>query len=243
VAKNGLDTGKPDTPVSNVEGKTQECNSAGLLKAMLGVKSGPVPLPHKTENNQSGASAGLKALLGVTSSNSHLKVDQAPPPKASAADAFMQMMMKDIPMPPPPQGMPAQQTSRSAFNFSYVKEREEQPEEKKEAHPPPPLGNPMAVMPGYFLPPVPPVHMMPLHMIPPNILPPHMLPPHMAPPMYGMIVNQPMTGPPPPVAGNGTHQDRVFRPSNFQANESTSTLSAKKAAQIMIPSVVVKAKK
>ena len=237
VAQNGLVTGKPDTPDSDVEGKTQECNSAGLLKAMLGVKSEPVPLPHKTENNQSGASAGLKALLGVTSSNSHLKVDQAPPPTASAADAFMQMMMKDIPLPPPPQVMPAQQTSRSAFNFSYVKEGEEQPEEKKEAHPPPPLVNTMAVMPGYFLPPGPPVHMMPMHMIPP-----HMLPPHMAPPMYGMIVNQPMTGPPPPVSGNGTRQDRVFRPTNLKANEATTTPSAKKAAQ-MVPSVVVKAKK
>ena len=173
----------------------------------------------------------------MTSSNSHLKVDQAPPPTASAADAFMQMMMKDIPLPPPPQVMPAQQTSRSAFNFSYVKEGEEQPEEKKEAHPPPPLVNTMAVMPGYFLPPGPPVHMMPMHMIPP-----HMLPPHMAPPMYGMIVNQPMTGPPPPVSGNGTRQDRVFRPTNLKANEATTTPSAKKAAQ-MVPSVVVKAKK
>ncbi len=232
VAPNGLDTGKPYTTDSDVEGKSQECNSAGLLKAMLGVKSDPVPLPQKTESILSGASAGLKALLGVTSSNSPLKVDQAPPPKASAADAFIQMMMKDIHMPPPPQVMPAQQTSRSAFNFSYVKEGEEQPEEKREAHPPPPLVNPMALMPGYFLPPGPPMHMMPPHMVPPNMLPPHMLPPHMAPPMYGMIVNQPMTVPPPPVAGNGTPQGRVFRPSNLKANKATAT-PVKKAASEM----------
>ncbi len=226
VAQNGRDTSKPRP-------ETQESKSAGLLKVMLGVKSDPVPLPQKTESDASGASAGLKALLGVTSSNGQLRGDPAVPPKASAADAFMQMMMKDIPMQSPPQIMPVQQTSRSAFNFSYVKEGEEQPEEKKEAHLPPPPMNPMAAIPGYFLPPGPPVHMMPPHMIPSNILPPHMLPPHMAPPMYGMIGNQSMTGPPPSVPGKGAPA---------KSDKTTTAPSAKKAAP-MVPSVVVKAKK
>lgn len=179
-----------------------------------------------------------QALLGVTSSNNHSKGNETTPPKESAADAFMQMVMRDIPMPPPHQVLPAQQTSQSAFNFLYVKK---QTEKKKEAHPPSPLVNPMAVMPGYFLPPGPPVHMMPPHMISPNMLPPHMLPHHMTPPMYQMIANQPMMGPSPPVAGNGTPQDGVFRPSYLKANK-TLTASVKKAAP-MVPSVVVKAKK
>jgi len=126
-----------------------------------------------------------------------------------------------------------QQTSRSAFNFSYVKEGEEQPEEKKEAHLPPPPMNPMAAIPGYFLPPGPPVHMMPPHMIPSNILPPHMLPPHMAPPMYGMIGNQSMTGPPPSVPGKGAPA---------KSDKTTTAPSANKAAP-KVPAVVVKAKK
>jgi hypothetical protein len=226
VAQNGRDTGKPKP-------ETEESKSAGLLKVILGVKSDPVPVPQKTGSDASGASAGLKALLGVTSSNVQLKDDPALPPKASAADAFMQMMMKDIPMPPPPQVMPVQQTSRSAFNFSYVKEGEEQPEEEKHSDLPPPPVNPMAVMPGYFLPPGPPMHMMPPHMISSNMMPLHMLPPHMAPPMYGMIFNQPMTGSSPPIPGRGTPA---------KSEKATTAPTAKKAAP-MVPSVVVKAKK
>jgi hypothetical protein len=133
--------------VARNERIAQEAKSKGLLKA---------------------ASADLKSLLGVTS-----QIPPPLPPKPSAADTFVQMMMKDIQsMPPPPQRMPMPQASRPAFNFSYVKEGEE---EKTVILPPPLMMNPMVTMPAY------------------------MMPPQMIPP-YGMMMNQ---GPPSQVAGNG----------------------------------------
>jgi hypothetical protein len=125
-----------------------------------------------TQNERKAASADLKSLLGVTS--------QKPPPlppKPSAADAFMKMMMKDIQSmpPPPPQVMPMPQASRPAFNFSYVKEGDE---EIKQVLPPSQMMNPMVTMPAY--------------MIPPQMIPP-----------YGMMMNQHMSGSFPQVAGNG----------------------------------------
>ena len=152
-----------------------------------------------TQNERKAASADLKSLLGVTS--------QKPPPlppKPSAADAFMQMMMKDIQSmpPPPPRVMPMPQSSRPAFNFSYVKEGDE---EIKQVLPPSQMMNPMVTMPAY--------------MIPPQMIPP-----------YGMMMNQHMSGPFPPVAGNGAP---------LMAN--TTTVS--KSSMPMVPSVDVKSKK
>jgi len=227
VAQNGRNTSKPSIAASGKKDETQENNSEGLLKAMLGVKSDPDPQPPTTstnnaDSNSADSSAGLKALLGVVGSSEPKKADQPPPPEESAADALMQMMMKDIPMPPPPQVMPVQQTTRTAFNFSYVKEGEE-----PETQPPlPMMTNPMpppAMMPQYF---------------PPQGQHMHMMPPHMMPPMYG-VNNQSMMSPPTPVvAGNGTTQAHASRTSKPNANITT----AKKSAP-MVPSVVVRAKK
>mmetsp|Transcript_9545 Transcript_9545/g.21532 ORF Transcript_9545/g.21532 Transcript_9545/m.21532 type:complete len:1579 (+) Transcript_9545:123-4859(+) len=242
VSQNGCNASKPNTTDSDKKGKTQESNSEGMLKSMLGVKSDPDTQPPMTSTNtdssSADASAGLKALLGVAGSNEPRKADQPPPPKESAADSLMQMMMmKEIPMPPPPQVMPVQQATGSAFNFSYVKEGDEQPEEPQKGAQPPMNPMPPAMAPQYFPPQGPPVHMMPPHMMAPNMMPPHMMPPNMMPQMHGMNVNQQMARPPPPVAGNGTTQARASRASKPEAKK-----TAKKAAP-MVPSVVVKAKK
>jgi len=246
VAQNGRSTHKPNTDVVDKKDETQESNSEGPLKAMLGVKKGPDPQPPAASINNDAssadASAGLKALLGVAGgSNKPSKPDQPPPPKESAADALMQMMLNDISMPPPPQVVPVQQATQSAFNFSYIKEGEEQPESEAQPQPtgqPPMMMStmPPAMMPQYF-----PSQVLPVHIVPPNMMPPHMMPP-----MYGMNMNQnqPIASPlPPGAASNGTiTQAQTPRPSKPKASTTTSA-TPRKTSNPMVPSVVVKAKK
>ena len=130
----------------------------------------------------------------------------------------MQMMMKDaIPMPPPPQVMPVQQSSGFNFSYTQVKEGEEQQEEQKVAQP-----SPQSMM-------------MPQYMMPPNMMAP---PPLMAPQqMYGV-----MGSIPPVVAGNGPHMSQPPKLTKAKVAPST-TPSKKTSVAPMVPSVVVRAKK
>ena len=244
IAQNGQKTTNP-----KAEAKTEETSSAGMLKAMLGVKNDTKPQPPaanetSSEAPSSNASAGLKALLGVGGSDEPQKADEAAPPKEeSAADVVMQMMMKDIPMPPPPVMPLPVQAPPSAFNFTYVKEGEE----PQPVQPPPPAMMPMppAVMMGFppQVPMPPPPHMM----MPPQ---PHMMmpPPNMMQPMYAS------NGVPPPAAnGNAdpTPAEAATAPSKPKANSAppareekkTATPVKKKVASAgLVPSRIVKAK-
>jgi hypothetical protein len=123
----------------NDSDKSSASATAGL-KAMLGVKneaptSKPVP----------DASAGLKNMLGIASAlpNVDTPVTVAPPVPApappsvpNAADALFMMMNQGPPssgpgypsMPPQPQG-------QAGFNFTYVKEGEQQPPPAPMYHP------------------------------------------------------------------------------------------------------------
>ena len=202
--------------IAQNEARAAAENNAGELKAMLGIKS--VTSPQPSASADASASAGLKALLGVAGNGAPQKAEQPPPTEVSAADKLMQMMMKDaIPMPPPPQVMPVQQSSGFNFSYTQVKEGEEQQEEQKVAQPSP---QPM---------------MMPQYMMPPNMMAP---PPHMAPQqMYGV-----MGSIPPVVAGNGPHMSQPPKLTKAKVAPST-TPSKKTSVAPMVPSVVVRAKK
>ena len=231
VAQNGRSASKPK---ADKKGKTQENNTEVLLKSMLGLKTTD-PQPPKNGKNADSSSAaaaeGLKAILGVGVSNEPPKADKPPPPKETAADLVMQMMMKDVPTPHPP---PLEQPNSAGFNFTYVKEGDEAPEPPQQATQPPPPPPP----PVYMMNPMPP-QMMPPQYFPPQGPPMHMVPPHMMQQMYGMS-NQPMMSPATPV-GNGPAQANAAQASKPKAKKTTST-PAKKVAP-MVPSVVVKAKK
>jgi len=170
-------------------------SSEGQLKAMLGVKTASEPQPPVTENVDANAAAeGLKAMLGLgagaaTSQNE----SKSAPPNESAADILMQLMMNGNGAP----AMPVQHHAPappSGFNFTYVKEGEEQPQPA-------------------------PQHPVMMHPMQPGM----MMPPyaHMAPPMYGapMNVNQVMSGPQSPQVQPSNQKSRPSTtPSNKKAS-------------------------
>lgn len=126
LVKNGSQTnGK-----SNASAPNSSASSEGQLKAILGVKSVPEPqLPGVTENVDANAAAeGLKAMLGLGggATTSQNGINSAPP-NESAADVLMQLMMQGNSAPPMPEQYHAPAPS-SGFNFTYIKEGEEQPQ-------------------------------------------------------------------------------------------------------------------
>ena len=218
-AANGFDVWKEQLVSSDRKGDDRMSNSAGVLKAMLGVRSDQDILP---QTKAVDASEGLKALLGVAGNSAAQNRTQPPPPPKTVADMFLQMT-GDKPAPVPPQGMPSVQPPRPAFNFTYVKDGEEQPSTTTIDNEGPHqtmMMTPMAMMPQFY-----PPHGPPMHMMPPN-----MMPMQMAPPILGMNMNQ-MAGPP------------ATRHSNAMASKAASTTTTAKKGSSMVPSVVLKAKK
>jgi len=183
----------PATKKEKAQGSTT--SSEGQLKAMLGVNTASESHPPVTENVDANAAAeGLKAMLGLgagaaTSQNE----SKSAPPNESAADILMQLMMNGNGAP----AMPVQHHAPappSGFNFTYVKEGEEQPQPA-------------------------PQHPVMMHPMQPGM----MMPPyaHMAPPMYGapMNVNQVMPGPQSPQV---QPSDQKSRPSTTPSNKKAS---------------------
>lgn len=103
------------------------------LKAMLGLSE---TLSARKISNSSNASEGLKALIGVGIADEK----ELPSTKAcsleSAADALMQLMMKDTIAPLPPPGVMLDQNV--PFNFTYIKEGDDQ---SQTHHPSTPSGS------------------------------------------------------------------------------------------------------
>ena len=240
----GRNAKKGFTEWKKLVAKSNAKKDEGALKALLGVKNETTA---PVTNKDAGASAGLKAMLGVN------QAQQPPPQPSVAADQIMKMMMSNsIPMPPPPQ-VPVQQQSSGGFNFSYVKEGEEEKAEEKQA--PQPLQQ---------LPPPPPQMMMggPPQMMamPPNgmMAPPNMMSPpaFVAQPMYGMMGSIP---PPQPTTvaaivpnTDPTPAESKNMPKPKPIVESTPEPTPtpvpfppkkKKASGPMVPSVMVRSKK
>ena len=119
---------KSSKTVSTVDGGVGSI-SAGL-KALLGVKT--ETSTSVAVSDEKDASAGLKAMLGVTVNDTAVMPPPPlppPPHPATAADALLELMMKEQSASPAP-AIPAHQPSHQSFNFTYVKEGEE-------AQPPP----------------------------------------------------------------------------------------------------------
>ena len=164
LVKNGSQTNGKSTSAINKE--------EGQLKAMLGVKGVPepqIPVTVTANVDANAAAEGLKAMLGLGGITTSQNESNSAPPKESAADVLMQLMMQgnSAPVTPEQHYVPVS----SGFNFTYVKEGEEQPQ--------PAPHHPVMMHP----------------MQPPGM----MMPPyaHMMPPMYGALMNanQLMTGP------------------------------------------------
>lgn len=140
-------------------GEDQMSNSAGVLRDEIGVRSDPSNLPTSATD----ATEGLKALLGVAGNIAQQNTKQPPGPPKTVADMFLQLI-GDEPAPVPPQGIPGLQASRPAFNFTYVKDGEEQPTTTNVAQEMTMITTPMAMMPQLY-----PPHFSPMHMMPPNM--------------------------------------------------------------------------
>ena len=229
VAANGQSsTSNKSKSAANKKVKNGKSNAqSDGLKTMLGVKNDSVP-PTQTatqDNNNSADTAeeGLKAILGVVSRGdepANSPVVNAPPPMESAADALMQLMMQDNQFSAPPPMIPLQTAPRSAFNFTYVKEGEDQPTQEIQQH---------SMM----------SHIHPMGMGMPNFFPPQGVPLQMMPPMsYGMGGNPPITNQANPEGG----KSKPKTPAKRDPKSGTSTTPGKKPAAI-VPSVVVKSKK
>jgi 5'-3' exoribonuclease 1 len=121
------------------------------LKALLGVQNGGSAAAKESSapgqrvaTNNNDAAANLKAVLGVGSpaasavagilQQQPILTPQQPPPRPSAADAFMKMVISDDnngAMPSQSQALPMNAASTGAapppkFNFTYVQEGQEQ---------------------------------------------------------------------------------------------------------------------
>lgn len=138
VKKSDQSNGKSKgSATKNEKAQASKASSEGQLKAMLGVTSASKPQPPAaTENvDTNAAAAGLKAMLGLGGGTSESPTEsKSAAPDESAADVLMQLMMQGSPAPTT---MPEQHVPRSAFNFTYVKEGEEQPPQPEPSMMPP----------------------------------------------------------------------------------------------------------
>jgi transcription elongation GreA/GreB family factor len=147
--KNGQKAWKKLVSREDSTAKVPNNAASDNLKAMLGVKMGSTSTPSGTN----ASSEGLKALIGVGAADGKEKQISEPPSLESAADALMQLMMKDTPTLPSPPPIMGQNLPNSAFNFTYVKEGEEPPQLQPQ--------QPLAPASAYFYPQGPPIHDMP----------------------------------------------------------------------------------
>jgi hypothetical protein len=96
------------------------------LKAMLGLSETSTPRKISSSSN---ASEGLKALIGVGIADEKEQTSTKLCSLESAADALMQLMMKDTIAPLPPPGVTLDRNV--PFNFTYIKEEDDQPQTHK----------------------------------------------------------------------------------------------------------------
>lgn len=191
------------------------------LKAMLKIGGSSEPAPAAT-SSASNMTDGLKAMIGVASvpTTAPSTSSNAPPPPSSpsAADKLMQLMMQDVPVSSPLPAMPLQQTPQSAFNFTYVKEGDEQPP---------------AVNPGQYQQPMMPMQM-PMQVFNPMMMNQGGMNPMIMQPVYGMgmTMHMPNQGVP------SAQQPAAPRPANREQKPRVA-----KTPVPMVPSVVVKSKK
>ena len=127
-------------------------------------------------------------------------------------------MMQDVSVSSPLPAMPLQQTPQSAFNFTYVKEGDEQPP---------------AVNPGQYQQPMMPMQM-PMQVFNPMMMNQGGMNPMIMQPVYGMgmTMHMPNQGVP------SAQQPAAPRPANREQNPPVA-----KTPVPMVPSVVVKSKK
>jgi len=160
-------------------------SSAEGLKAILGVKNEEPKA--MVEHNPNDAASGLKNMLGIAASLPETGPTLAAPPaivpapdKSNAADALLRMMTQGSPGDAAyPQVSPH---VNNGFNFTYVKEGEQQPPQQQH-----PQAMPMYHHPGMHA---------PSNMYSGNSIPMGMMPPS----MMGMPPHQMTQGPPVPVS-------------------------------------------
>ena len=204
---------------SSAAGKKKATSATSNLKAVLGV--GPTAAAAAPSVSGGGyASAGLKAMLGVSSPQGQpVPPPQPPRPPAqpTAADALFAMMMNQPQQAPPVQVAPP--PAQQGFNFTYVEEGEEAPVSESPQGPPQQPSYPMGFMqPG---------------MMPPGAMPAPpqmggMYPPQPLPPGAPMGYPQQHSAGPPPVAASAIPPKR----------EKKSKAKVKGGAAPIVPAVV-----
>jgi len=148
AAKSGLDTwrriiasGGPERAtaqgtITKENGVLPSPSASAGLKAILGVQEPGTMSSMAKENNlqpSMNATDGLKAMLGVGPKSVNplalqpVPVPPQPPRPTTAADALMEMMMKQQRAPISTPMFAAPQSSQPTFNFTYVKEGDEPP--------------------------------------------------------------------------------------------------------------------
>eukprot|EP00569_Conticribra_weissflogii_P007667 CAMPEP_0171333012 /NCGR_PEP_ID=MMETSP0878-20121228/3752_1 /TAXON_ID=67004 /ORGANISM="Thalassiosira weissflogii, Strain CCMP1336" /LENGTH=1566 /DNA_ID=CAMNT_0011833895 /DNA_START=148 /DNA_END=4848 /DNA_ORIENTATION=+ len=226
-------TNKSDSVENKVKQLTNNSSSEGL-KAILGVKNEALSqnehISVQTNDASTTAAAeGLKAILGVVSGGDGLSTaaEGGHASETSAADALLQLMIEEEQVNFPPPYLPEQAAPKSVFNFTYIKEGEEQPLSVNLAdqhHPV--MYHPQMGIPNFFTPGA---------------------PMQMMPPMYGMNGHPHMTGHQPiPIHMNQPNPEiasgKPKTPVKRDPKSCGSGTQGKKSASI-VPSVVVKAKK
>jgi hypothetical protein len=197
--------------------KKKGSSATSNLKAVLGV--GPTASA-PSASGRGNASAGLKAVLGVSSAQGQqapAPQPPRPPAQPTAAEALFAMMMNQpkqapsVQAPPPP--------AQQGFNFTYVEEGEEAPVQE------PPQGPPQQ-------PPPYPMGIMQAGMVPLGAMPPQhmggMYPPQPPPPGAPMGYPQPPSAGPPPAAASAVPPKR----------EKKSKAKVKGGAAPIVPAVV-----
>jgi hypothetical protein len=217
--KSGYDAWRKSIGVSTSSGKKKATSATSNLKAVLGV--GPTAAAASPSVSGGGnASAGLKAMLGVSSPQGQpVPPPQPPRPSAqpTAADALFAMMMNQPQQAPPVQVAPP--PAQQGFNFTYVEEGEEAPVSESPQGPPQQPPYPMGFMqPG---------------MMPPGAMPAPpqmggMYPPQPLPPGAPMGYPQQHPAGPPPVAASAVPPKR----------EKKSKAKVKGGAAPIVPAVV-----
>mmetsp|Transcript_7356 Transcript_7356/g.11073 ORF Transcript_7356/g.11073 Transcript_7356/m.11073 type:complete len:1538 (+) Transcript_7356:75-4688(+) len=169
---------KHDQPQQKESTAANGATAAGL-KAILGVKN-KIPESKVEQQKPADATSGLKSMLGIAESLPSIEANSVakPPAAPNAADALLRMMSQGPPggsvQPGYPQGLAP--PVNGGFNFTYVKEGEQQAVQQQ--HPP--------AMPMYH-----PGMNVPPHMYPGPGMPMGMMPPH----MMGMYPTQMVQGP------------------------------------------------
>ena len=169
---------KHDQPQQKESTAANGATAAGL-KAILGVKN-KIPESKVEQQKPADATSGLKSMLGIAESLPSIEANSVAkrPAAPNAADALLRMMSQGPPggsvQPGYPQGLAP--PVNGGFNFTYVKEGEQQAAQQQ--HPP--------AMPMYH-----PGMNVPPHMYPGPGMPMGMMPPH----MMGMYPTQMVQGP------------------------------------------------